>query len=107
MYNVCMNWQSTNRLFRMCVIIVVRSGILALTLISLQLIGVLFNLAMKRTFEWLDISDVGVNVMSQITLGYVFLIVCAGAVSSVMTITYLTYTDLRDIVHEIRSSQRE
>ena len=92
-----MNWQSTFELLKFCFFLVMRTAVVALTLICLLLISVGFNLVVGLVLRWLEAPEYVANALQQLTLLFVLLIAGAAFLTSVTIVATLTYADIRSL----------
>ena len=100
-----MNWQSTLELLKLCFFLVLRTGIVAVTLTCLLLIVVGFNLVIELVLRWLEAPESVANALQQLTLLVVMLIAFAASLTSIVIVVMLTHADIRSLSHSTADNQ--
>lgn len=93
-----LNWCPTLELLQLCITLVARAAIIALTLICFLLIGLGLDQVIKFAIQVLDASPSISESLSQITLLYVLLIGSAGTLTGMVVVVFLIVEDLRNTI---------
>ena len=100
-----LNWRPTLELLQLCVTLVARAAILALTLICFLLIGLGLDQIIKLALQLLDAPPSILESLSQITLLYVLLIGSAGTLTGMVVVVFLIVEDLRNTINGGRDAE--